>query len=306
MLGEVTEQLQWLVDNHPRHLFHAQCRGFGEDKIHQRLKSHWAHQVASNADDVTVLYHAAIFSELSDSMYSAKLLRRASKLDTKNEIFPETLCGIYLRSFEKGRKSDKKKFAKLAVSEFKSALYRYETYCTEEWKKLYQYRFDITGGNVADSAIECQLFEEAQELAHLILGRTASLQFPLNTPGIHPGEVYGIISSKNTGGAILGKIAIAKNDLSFAVDRLNGLVVAEPYGHIENDLAQSLLACGEAEAVKLYLKRVEELHKTRTSDGNKGSNQMDAELSYEATTCKKIRRWIRKIDAGHIPRLERC
>ncbi|MBI2811546.1 MAG: hypothetical protein HYX67_12080 [Candidatus Melainabacteria bacterium] len=298
----------WMVDHHPRHLLHANMSGFTEDEFFSEIKSHWEAQVSTNPEDVTVLHNAARFLLFADPLYSADLLQTASLLDDTNDLFPAELCGIYMRLFDDSQKSDKKKFAKLAIKELKVAIKRYEKYSDAEKRKSFTYKFDIEAQEVAGVAIECKLLSEARNIAKLVLNRTADVQIRNVIPNFRRGEAYGRISSTNTGNAILGQVALAQGNTLLATKHLDQLIVIDVYDHIEAKFATELLRSGEQDAVVQYLKRVRELFKTRLKAGRVELNQ-SRDFVWKQNHAKLMNRklsvWIREIEKGRTPRITR-
>jgi hypothetical protein len=153
------------------------------------------------------------------------------------------------------------------------------------------------------------LFDEAKQIAHLVMSRTTGVVVTQISEQVTKGELYGIISSKNTGNAILGLVAIAEQDMDGAVRHLENLIVSEPYNHVESDFANALLICGKGADVKLYLERANELfkHQAVVDNNDNNTNELHAERirRYAAAASKKISRWVREIEKGNIPTLER-
>jgi hypothetical protein len=298
-------QLIWLIDNHPRHDIHKLVASGKNHSEFLKAKRHWLRLVRSNPDDTVILRNAAHFCRNLNPESSMKFLKQALEVNGAKEEVALDLANVY-RSIA-GQYSPRKNriLARKAVEQLKVAVDFYAL-PTQEHTYLFQY-FEMVMSDFAETALEFELFEEANDLGHILL----------NKKSLDSGRLSAEFLSKftaenrrsvNLGYSILGRTALRSGNIAEAKKHLMHMTTVSVEWFSDWQLANELLQSGETSIVSQYIEHCRQGWEQMANDFEDGlpnkTGYLPGSKDDAVAWAAKLSSWLDEIARGCKPQLQ--
>ena len=256
----------WLISNSPESEVlatpYAELNVFLDKEAYSQGKKAWIDQLKKKPANLKLLENSANYFLQYDRELAEESLEKARSLDMKNPKWPNRLGHLYSLGMMRKSLKDKTNAAGKALEQFEIA---YELSTDKERDYLLQ--------SLAKAALAAGKPEKAKEYAEKMLSQNS------------PGWNYG--NNIHFGNIILGKIALASNDLEQAKKRLieAGKTPGSPqlnsFGP-DMFLAKELLKKGQKDTVLEYLELCSKFWK-------------------RSKYLQKLQKWSAEVKEGKIP-----
>jgi hypothetical protein len=281
----------WFIQNHPE-MIERQAIGFFDMSKFSRnpeydlLKAEWLKQVALHPRNSQVRLNAVSFIQYVEPSAAISLLSEGEKIDPEEYEFPLKLADIY----ESGSTSPKveatrqRSYLTLALKKGEQALSQIKK---ERSRERDRDRKDLLT-KLSKVGLELQQYDRTRAFATELI-----LDF-----GDNPDE-FGYEEAVHQGNIVLGRIALAENDIAKAKEHLLIAIKATLrsefvwLSEIDLDLARELLAKGEKDAVLEYLRLCLSLRE----------REKEAEEAYKSE-ISALKSWQEQIKTGKVPSLD--
>jgi hypothetical protein len=211
------DNLSWMIDHHPEHSVLELLMGFPRDCPHfRKAKNLWLKQVRIHANDTAVLANAASFCVNWSPRTTERLLRRAQQLDPENEEWPLRLSDVYRLHACQDVFGSPKTVGRKAIAAFVNALELHEKYPKQSYLETYVI---MCTTNLADMAINCELYEEANMLGLGLLDLKPK-EYTREAFDGKPLTLTKYLGAAHAGYVILGMTAIAQKNFDLAAERM--------------------------------------------------------------------------------------
>ncbi|MBS1954425.1 MAG: hypothetical protein JST89_09565 [Cyanobacteria bacterium SZAS-4] len=234
-----SEHLIWLIENHPKRWIHSMFSPKKRNDSYEAARTSWLRVVRLNAEDVTVLAHAAEFFQRFEEKAATKMLIKASRLAPSCEELPRQLSFSYrLRHGSNPRET--RLLAHNSAVQMKVAIERYALPSTDDSYLLPYFSMEIS--EVARHVLHQDLLDDAKELARLLLNhkeinRSRNPMLAEGAEGVYRLSTY-------RGNAILGRVALREGKIAEAEDYLSKMIGVKPDWYTDYELAEELVASG--------------------------------------------------------------
>jgi tetratricopeptide (TPR) repeat protein len=230
------KHILWLIMNSPESEVlatpYGQLDTFLDKEAYSQGKKAWTDQLKTKPANLKVLENSANFFLMHDRKLAEESLQKAQSLDMKNPKWPKKLGHVYSLGMMRKPLNAKKEAAGKALEQYEIA-----------YKLSTDMERDYLLSELAKAALAADKSQKAKEYAEKMLSQNS------------PGWNYG--NNIHYGNIILGKIALASNDIEQARKRLieAGKTPGSPqlnsFGP-SMSLANELLEKGEKDVVLEY------------------------------------------------------
>jgi hypothetical protein len=295
--SEFRTQLLWMIDNQPRHCVHEEVILHSDNLTYRQARARWLRQVRLNANDVTVLHHAARFFSLLAPEDAVKFLEKASGLDLSNDRLPLELSHLYRLLAVRFSASKNRRLAAKSVQQMKIAVKRYQSSNSGDSYLLSYFSTEIK--ELADFALTYRLLDEARDLGQLLLDHKQinACRYDSESTLDSSTGVYEL--SESFGHAVLGRVALAKGRADIAEEHL-GLMMKLRVGKLSDwAFVNDLLEAGEVQLASSYIEYFEErLRKSLEGSADGCTASTDDNRSFALNMQKTLQKWLIEIQGG--------
>jgi hypothetical protein len=284
-LKSILPHLIWFIDNHPKDSVLQLISWTNADDIYREARKHWVAKVRSNPDDVTILCHAAQFTETIEPLVAAKFLQKASDIDTFDDELPRRLSNAFMLK-ARACPSRAKYYLRKSVEQMKIAIDRYAV-PSDEGSYLLPY-FSMELSQLAKMALDLDLLDEAKDLGQLLLQHKEinAIRLRIKSEAISPS--YDM--SKHSGHAVLSVVSLRSKNLDEAQIHLKCMKSLVNQQVPDDRIIEALLKIGEFDCALEYLGPIYQYWKKRVH-GTDESNEVATNIEYE----KSMEQYVRKL-----------
>lgn len=257
---------------------------FSRDAIYDLLKAEWLKQVALHPHKSQIRLNAASFMSYVEPSAAISLLSEGEKIDPEEYEFPLKLAEIY-----ESRSRDPKVEAALQRNYLTLALEKGEQALSQIKKERSRER------DRDRKRLLVNLSRVGLKLKNY--GRTRAFATELILDFGNDPDEFGYEEAAHKGNIVLGRIALAENDIEKAKEHLLIAIRAplrseSPWlSDIDLDLARELLAKGEKDAILEYVRLYLSLREREKE-------------TYYKSEISALKSWQEQIKAGKIPSLD--
>lgn len=281
----------WFIQNHPE-MIERKAIGFfdmskfSKDPEYDLLKAEWLKQVALHPRNSQVRLNAASFIRYVEPSAAISLLSEGEKIDPEEYEFPLKLADIYesRSTSPKVEAARQRSYLTLALEKGEQALSQIKK---ERSRERDRDRKELLK-TLSKVGLELKQYDRTRAFATELI-----LDF-----GDDPYE-FGYEEAVHKGNIVLGRIALAENDIAKAKEHLLIAIKATLrsefvwLSEIDLDLARELLAKGEKDAVVEYLRLCLSLRE----------RDKEAEERYKSE-ISALKSWQEQIKTGKVPSLD--